>query len=139
MLEQKDLEMLRLLLRSELTTALQENNEVLRAERREENEKLRQELLTEMHAADERLRRELREELLAEMDRRLLKSEDMLLNEMERTREILDQKISKVQAEVDELKQYAKLSWMREDNTSSLLQMYMSLEKRVEHLENQIA
>ena len=70
--------------------------------------------------------------LLEEMDERISTSENLLLEEMERTRSILDNKISKVQKNLDELAQYYRITKLENDNTALLLKLIDELARRVE-------
>ena len=77
--------------------------------------------------------------LLEEMDERISTSENLLLEEMERTRSILDNKISKVQKNLDELAQYYRITKLENDNTALLLKLIDELARRVEELERKTA
>ena len=56
-----------------------------------------------------------------------------------RTQNILEEKINTVQKNIDELKQYYKITRLESDNTSLLIQMITELQKRVTELESKIA
>ncbi len=76
---------------------------------------------------------------MEEMDERISTSENLLLEEMERTRSILDNKISKVQKNLDELAQYYRITKLENDNTALLLKLIDELARRVEELERKTA
>lgn len=65
------------------------------------------------------------------LDKRLAESENLILEEVGRTRKILDDKINKVQANLEEINQYYRITRLENDNTE--------LSKRVEELEKKTA
>lgn len=73
------------------------------------------------------------------LDDRLSKSENVVLGEVERTRGILETKIEAVQKNLDDLKQYYKVTKLENDNTALLLQMIQELRKEVDELKTKIA
>ena len=77
--------------------------------------------------------------ILEKVDERLAKSENLVLDEMERTRSILENRIDKVEREVDGLKQYYRITKSENDNAMLLLKLIEQLSKRVEELERKIA
>ena len=86
---------------------------------------------------DERLGK-TEESILTKVDERLRESENLLLEEMERTRSILDNKIDRVQKNLDELTQYYRITRLESDNTALLLKMVDELSRKVEELEKRI-
>lgn len=87
---------------------------------------------------DERLEKS-EENILKKVDERLEKSENMMLDEIERTRGILEDKIEKIQKNMDELNNYYHIHKLENDNTALLLKLIDSLSKRVEELERRTA
>lgn len=73
------------------------------------------------------------------LNENLAKSENLILDEMERTREILDRRIETVQKNLEEIKQYYRITRLENDNTAILLKMIDELSKRVEELEKRTA
>lgn len=73
------------------------------------------------------------------MKEEITESENLILEEMERTRKILDDKISQVQKNMDELNNYYKITRLENDNTSLLLKMIDELSRRVGELEKRTA
>ena len=73
------------------------------------------------------------------IDVKLENTERILLDEIVRTQNILEEKINTVQKNIDELKQYYKITRLESDNTSLLIQMITELQKRVTELESKIA
>ena len=73
------------------------------------------------------------------IDVKLEKTERILLDEIVRTQNILEEKINTVQKNIDELKQYYKITRLESDNTSLLIQMITELQKRVTELESKRA
>lgn len=73
------------------------------------------------------------------LDDRLSKSENVVLGEVERTRGIVETKIEAVQKNLDDLKQYYKVTKLENDNTALLLQMIQELRKEVDELKTKIA
>ncbi len=79
-----------------------------------------------------------------EMIRQIMKeelrdSENILLKEMERTQANLERKINEVQKNLDELKQYYRITKLENDNTALLLKMVEELSKRITELEKRTA
>ena len=73
--------------------------------------------------------------ILAKVDEKLVKSENLILDELERTRTILEEKIGKVQKNLDDLIQYYRITKIENDNTALFLKRVDELEIRVEKLE----
>ena len=66
-------------------------------------------------------------------------SENLLLEEMERTRTILENKIDKIQKNVDNLNQYYQIAKLENDNLRLVIESVQNLTKRVEVLEGKSA
>lgn len=73
------------------------------------------------------------------IDSRISKSENLLLDEIVRTQKYIDESIKEVQKNLDELKQYYRITKLENDNTTLLLQMVAELQKRVADLEKKTA
>ena len=73
------------------------------------------------------------------IDKRLSKTEDFMLDEIGRTQVYLENKINKVQKNIEELNQYYRITKLENDNTALLLKMIDELSKRVEELEKKTA
>ena len=73
------------------------------------------------------------------MDIRFAQSENLVLGEMERIRALTDQRIDQLQANLEELKQYYRITKLENDNTALLLRMINDLQNRVEQLERKTA
>ncbi len=58
-------------------------------------------------------------------------SRDMVLTEIGVTQTYLEDKINKIQCNLDELSQYYRLSKLESENTTILLQMIQDLKKRL--------
>lgn len=78
-------------------------------------------------------------QLERKLDKRFAESENMLLGEIERTRAILEQKIDRVQSDVDTMKQYYRITRLEDSNTALLLEHVAELDMRVERLEKKMA
>lgn len=76
---------------------------------------------------------------LNKIDEKLTESENLILEEMGRTRKILDERITQVQKNMDELNNYYRITRLENDNTRLLLKMIDELSKRVEELEKKSA
>ncbi len=87
---------------------------------------------------DEKLEK-LENKMVNTMDEKLRDSENLLLEEMERTRTILEDKISIVQKNVDDLNQYYRVARLESDNLSLVIGTVQNLTKRVEELERKTA
>ena len=77
--------------------------------------------------------------MMAKVDKKLTKSENLILDELERTRNILENRIEKVEKNLDELNQYYRISKLENDNIALLLKMSDDLSRRIEKLENRTA
>ena len=73
------------------------------------------------------------------MDDRFAKSENLVLDEMERTRRILEGKIQTVQNNLDDIREYYRISKLEQDNSALLLCIVSDLQKRVDLLEQKTA
>ena len=73
------------------------------------------------------------------IDERLSKTENFMLDEIGRTQVYLENKINKVQKNLEELNQYYRITKLENDNTALLLKMIDELSKRVEELEKKTA
>lgn len=73
------------------------------------------------------------------IDERLSKTENFMLDEIGRTQVYLENKINKVQKNLEELNQYYRITKLENDNTALLLKMIEELSKRVEELEKKTA
>ena len=73
------------------------------------------------------------------IDERLSKTENFMLDEIGRTQVYLENKINKVQKNLEELNQYYRITKLENDNTTLLLKMIDELSKRVEELEKKTA
>lgn len=73
------------------------------------------------------------------MKEELAASENMVLKEVARVQESLDAKIEKIQKNLEEIKQFYRITKLESDNTSILLQIIGDLKKRVEELEKKTA
>lgn len=91
-----------------------------------------------VNTMDEKLEK-LENKMVNTMDEKLRDSENLLLEEMERTRTILENKISIVQKNVDDLNQYYRVSRLENDNLSLVIGAVQNLTKRVEELERKTA
>ena len=81
----------------------------------------------------------LENRMINTMDVKLRDSENLLLEEMERTRTILENKISDVQKNIDDLNQYYRVARLESDNLSLVIGTVQNLTKRVEELERKTA
>ena len=72
--------------------------------------------------------------------RSIMKDEiNLVLKELDRVQVSLENKISAVQKNLDELNQYYRITKLENDNTALLLKMIDELSKRVEELEKKTA
>ena len=69
----------------------------------------------------------------------ITESEKMLLDEIKFNREAVEKLISNVQSNLEELKQYYRITKLENDNTSMLLQMITRLQDDVEELKKKTA
>lgn len=81
----------------------------------------------------------LENRMINTMDVKIRDSENLLLEEMERTRTILENKIDKIQKNVDNLNQYYQIAKLENDNLRLVIESVQNLTKRVEVLEGKSA
>ncbi|MDE7310100.1 MAG: hypothetical protein K2N87_00500 [Eubacterium sp.] len=123
MLDQKDLESIRVIMKEEIT-------------------KSEEKIMGEIVKSEEKMRGEIaRSEtsMKAVMRKEITRSENLILDETERTRSILENKIAKVQGDVDELKQYYHIVKLENENIRMLFQVVEDISKRVDKLEERTA
>lgn len=127
MLEQKDLQAIRSIMTEEIVKS--ESN-------------MKSIISEEIAKSEKRSETQLKDEiakLKSEMKQTLTTSENLILDETERTRSILEEQMAKVQENIDELKQYYRITKLENDNTAVLLKLIDELSKRVEKLEKKTA
>lgn len=73
------------------------------------------------------------------MESKLAESENLLLEEIDRVQMFLENKINTVKENLEELKQYYRITKLENDNTAILLKMIEELSRRVEELEKKTA
>ena len=66
-------------------------------------------------------------------------SENMILTELDRVQEHLEGKFEVLQKDMDEMKQYYRITRLEEDNTALLLRMVVDLRKDVDKLKEKTA
>lgn len=79
------------------------------------------------------------ESLKRNMKEELGKSENLVLGEIERIQTNLDAKIERITRNLDELKQYYRITKLETDNSTLLLQLITDLRKEVEELKKRTA
>lgn len=127
MLEQKDLEAIRGILKEEIGVS----HGVLQQKIKTANDALRKELKEEIKTANDTLRKEFQDALH--------NSENMILTELDRVQEHLEGKFEVLQKDMDEMKQYYRITRLEEDNTALLLRMVVDLRKDVDKLKEKTA
>ena len=98
------------------------------------DEKLEKSEASMLKLMDEKLKKS-ETSMLKRMDEKLAESENLILDELERTRNILEKQISRVQSDMDEMKQYYRITRLENSNASMLLKITEDLSRRVEVLE----
>lgn len=127
MLEQKDLEAIRGILKEEIGVS----HGVLQQKIKTANDALRKELKEEIKTANDTLRKEFQDALH--------NSENMILTELDRVQEHLEGKFEVLQKDMNEMKQYYRITRLEEDNTALLLRMVVDLRKDVDKLKEKTA
>ena len=127
MLNQKDLDAIRSIMKEEISASEQRTDEKIQA-----SEKRMIKSMDEKIQASEK-------RMLKSMDEKIAKSENMVLRELDRVQEHLERKIERVSESVEELRHTVNAIKMQQDNTAAILKMYENLEKRVEVLEQKTA
>lgn len=85
------------------------------------------------------LLKENNKEIKKDTKKAITESEKMLLDEIKFNRDAVENLISKVQSNLEELKQYYRITKLENDNTSMLLQMITRLQDDVEELKKKTA
>ncbi len=130
-MEQKDLELIKNVIVSVMGERLEKSEASMLKRMDERFEKSEASMLKRM---DERFEKS-EASMLKRMDERFEKSENLILDELERTRNILEKQISRVQSDMDEMKQYYRITRLENSNASMLLKITEDLLRRVEVLE----
>ncbi len=130
-MEQKDLELIKNVIVSVMGERLEKSEASMLKRMDERFEKSEASMLKRM---DERFEKS-EASMLKRMDEKLAESENLILDELERTRNILEKQISRVQSDMDEMKQYYRITRLENSNASMLLKITEDLLRRVEVLE----
>ncbi len=142
MLDQKDLEAFRGIMKEEIT-----RSEVsMKVTVKEEISRSEASMRTEIARSEEAMKATMKEEIAKSeatmkgvMRKEITRSENLILDELERTRNILESRINKMQEDMDELKQYYHLVKLENENAKMLFRMIEDLSKRVLRLEQKTA
>lgn len=89
--------------------------------------------------AIKQLLKENNKEIKRDTKKAVTESEKMLLDEIERMQNFTNEKIEKLQRNIEELTQYYRITKLESDNTKLLLQIIEDLRKDVEELKKRIA
>lgn len=116
MLEQKDIDIIRSIMKEEIA----------------ESENRMESVMNKRIAESE-------ERMESVIHKRITESENLVLKELDRVQIGFENKISAVQKNLDELSQYYRITKLENDNTALLLKMIDELSKRVEELERKTA
>ncbi|MDD6615909.1 MAG: hypothetical protein PUF13_07405 [Lachnospiraceae bacterium] len=153
MLETKDLQAIRGILKEELA----ETKDELRAEFKQELSAAKDELRQEIAATKDELRQEiaatkdelrqeistakdeLRTELRTEFRHELTESENMILEYVERVHDDFNERFSVLQESMNELKRQMNAVRLSQDSIDYLLKRTKSLDQRVSRLETRMA
>lgn len=127
MLDKTDLDTLKNMMESVIDERLEKSEASILEKVDERFEKLEGSMMEKMEESLEKSETSI----WNRVNKRLERSEGFLLDEIERTRNILEDKISKVQSNLDELNQYYRITRLENDNTVLLLKMIEDLEKRM--------
>ena len=142
MLEQKDLDALSIMMQN-----IVKNSEITILNKVDEKFAKFEEKVDEKFVSfEERIMRQVdekfisfEERIMQQVDEKITKSEIFVLDEIERTRNILEKRIDKIEQDIDELKQYYRITKLEDSNVELLLKINDELSKRVEALEKKIA
>lgn len=83
--------------------------------------------------------KETKEWINDRIESQITESEELILKEMDRVQMFLENKINTVKENVEELKQYYKITKLENDSTEILLKMIEELSRRIEELEKKSA
>lgn len=142
MLEQKDLQAIRSIMTEEIVKSESNMKSVFSEEITKSESNMKSIISEEIAKSEKHSEARLKDEiakLKSEMKQTLTTSENLILDETERTRSILEEQMAKVQENMDELKQYYRITKLESDNTAVLLKLIDELSKRVEKLEKKTA
>ena len=127
MLDRQDLEMIRLVMKEEITAS------EMRMEDRMDARCEEQEKRMEMRFAEER------EWLEKHLDKRFAASENLILGELDRIHIKLQDQLDDMKQRLDEMTEYYRIKKLDDINGALLLQMIQEVERRVEALEKKSA
>ena len=141
MLEKSDFEVLRGIIKEEVQTsvkaAVKEEMHILRSEMAQTEKNLRDEMKeTEKNLRDEM--KETEKNLRREFNARLDQTERLMLDEIGRTHKNLMKEIQKVDARVDRLEEYYRITHLEGDTAQILLERTDHLEKRLRVCERRL-
>ena len=131
MLNQNDLQAIRAIMQEEISETEKRINDKIDTKITETEERINDKIDTKITETEERIN--------GKIDSRITESENLLLEEIDRVHMFLESKINTVKENLDELKQYYKITKLENDNTTILLKMIEELSKRVEELEKKSA
>lgn len=124
MLNQQDLEMIRIIMKEEITAS------------EDRMEKRMEQRMDYRFAESEEKMGKRMEQLI---DTRITASENLVLGELDRVHVRLQDQIDQLNRKIDEMTEYYRIKKLDDVNDAILLQMIKELEKRVEALESKSA
>ena len=115
MLNQNDLQAIRAIMQEEISETEKRINDKIDTKITETEERINDKIDTKITETEERIN--------GKIDSRITESENLLLEEIDRVHMFLESKINTVKENLDELKQYYKITKLENDNTTILLKM----------------
>lgn len=119
MLEQRDLEAIRVIMKEEIVEAIEGSENRLRGE-----------IAGAIAESEKRMKKFVK--------KAIVESEKLVLSELDRVQGNLEKRIDAVQKNMDDLNQYYRITRLERDNGADALRLYENLEKRVEVLERKV-
>jgi len=138
MLDSKDLELFRQIMKEEIGNSEERTAKRITAEIASSEERTAKRITAEIASSEERTAKRIKEEITSSEERtakRIAKSETLLLNELTVMQNYLEKQINQVQDNLGELRQYYKITKLESDNTTILLRMIEDVSKRLSVLE----
>lgn len=131
MLNQNDLQAFRAIMQEEITETEKRINDKIDSGITESEKRIKDRIDSRITETEKRINDKI--------DSKITESENQLIGEIDRIQMYLDNRINTVKENLEELKQYYKITKLENDNTAILLKMIEELSRRVEELEKKSA
>ncbi len=146
MLNQNDLQAIRAIMQEEIAESEKRINDRIDTRIAETEKQINDKIDTRIAETEKRINdkidtriAETEKRINDKIDTKIAESENLLLEEMDRVQMFLESKINTVKGNLEELRQYYKITKLENDNTAILLKMIEELSRRIEELEKKSA